>query len=170
MNSRGRKTPWEFAAFDLDFGPALDLAMDRCAGRKFCRTMKIDFTETVDSSTDGRVRKVDRDPSEHRHKGIDKYDDCARRSFQVLLIQQRILAFLLTCARIVLHDFSEDRLFNDPLQEEPPVSQIFLNKQTEYTSFTDVLSMAPYRGWNSMNFVQMRGYIQNALDTQKYHV
>ncbi|KAJ4991669.1 hypothetical protein SVAN01_02784 [Stagonosporopsis vannaccii] len=170
LNSRARKAPWEFAAFEADFSPILKLTFDGCKDHEFCNTTTMEFTEAVDPTTYGKVKKINGDPSMHCKEASDKYDNCARRSFQALLIQQRILAFLLTCANLILQDLPSDHLLNAPVQEEPPASQIIVDGSMNHTSFTDVLNLAPYRGWDSLNFTKLRSYVQNIFITQKDHV
>lgn len=106
----------------------------------------------------------------HQSESTDKYDYCARRSFFVLLTQEKILAFLLACVRSILQDLSDDCLFSAPITDEPPISQIIINKSLDHVSFTDVLQLAPYRGWDSLNFTQLRGYVQSILTTHQSHI
>jgi hypothetical protein len=167
LNTRGHKTPWEFAAIELEFSPML--AMNACEDRDFCSSVMIDFTEAVDPSTYGKLKRFPDDSTENCDNH-NKYELCARRSFQVLLIQQRILAFLLACTKAILHDTPDDDLLTSPLQEAPPIAQILVDKHAEHTSFTNVLNIAPYRGWDSMNFSQLRGYIESTCTTQKDHI
>lgn len=170
LNSRARKAPWEFAAVEADFSPVLMSTSNGCKNQEFCNTLTMEFTEAVDPRTYGRVKKIKADPSKHCNQASDRYDNCARRSFQALLIQQRILAFLLACVKMILQDLSTERLLDAPVQEEPPASQILVDRSTDHTSFTDILNMAPYRGWDSLNFTKLRGYVQNIFTTQKDHV
>ncbi|KZM19336.1 hypothetical protein ST47_g9534 [Ascochyta rabiei] len=87
-----------------------------------------------------------------------------------LRIQQRILTFLFACARALLWDLTDDVLFKGPVQEEPSITQILEKKDAEHSSFTDILNLAPYHGWDSSNFSRLRGYIKGALSTQKNHI
>nr|GFD59798.1 hypothetical protein [Tanacetum cinerariifolium] len=75
-----------------------------CANQDLCTTLTIDFTEAVDPTIYGKLKKDAEGASEKKHKPEDKYDICARTAFQALLMQQRILAFLLACTRAILHD------------------------------------------------------------------
>lgn len=128
----------------------------------------MDFTEILDPSAYGKLdRRPCRSPD---HCDMDKYNICARRGFQVLLVQHGILSFLLSCARSILHDFPDEILFDGPLQEAPPVAQILVNEHAEHSSFTDVLNIAPYRGWDSLNFSRLRNYVQGALRTHRDHI
>ncbi|XPS76251.1 hypothetical protein M3J07_008304 [Ascochyta lentis] len=169
LNARARKTPWEFAAIEMEFSPVLIMALEACSDETLCKSTRIHFTEAVDPTTYGKVRKTANSSSKHCDTK-DGYDLCARRFFQVLLIQQRILAFLLACARAILHNLTDDLLLNGPVQAEPPIAELLVEKHAEHSSFTDILNLAPYRGWDSLNFSQLRGYVMGTLNTQRNHI
>ena len=143
LNSRGRMTPWEFAAIEMEFSPGLTVLFDGCTDQTLCTSITIDFTEAVDPSIYGKLNRNSEGSSERR-RSDDKYSICARRAFQMLLIQQRILAYLLACARAILHDNTDVELLQSPVQETLPIIQIVTGTRTDHTSFTEVLNMAPY--------------------------
>jgi hypothetical protein len=70
---------------------------------------------------------------------------CARSGLQILHIQDIILKFLVRCRRSILHDMSEESLERSQLQPEPPLSELLNADGVDHTSFSDILSIAPYR-------------------------
>jgi hypothetical protein len=116
--------PWEFAAIELDFSPRLEMAIKGCADQTLCDTLTIEFTEAVDPGIYGKLNRCSKGtdkPSEHGKK----YKICARRAFQILLMQQRILSFLLVCDTEILHDKTEMELLHSPVLDVPPSIQTF---------------------------------------------
>lgn len=79
---------------------------------------------------------------------------------------------LLACARAILHD----KVNREPPQihaQETGVavySQPTTGAAAEQASFTAILNMAPYRGWSSVNFCQLREYIEGTWTKHKSHL
>ena len=169
LHTRGRMSPWEFAAIELEFSPFFEMAIKGCADQTLCETLTIEFTEAVDPSRYGKLNRCSKGIDEHCEHD-KKYRICARRAFQVLLIQQRILSFLLDCALEILHDKTETELLRSPVLDAPPSIQPYEAAQSQQTSFTSVLNLAPYRGWSSLDFSKLRGYIESTLAKHKSHV
>ena len=95
---------------------------------------------------------------------------CARSSVQILHIQVFILDFLILCSQEILHEIPEEKFLDFPIQEAPSPSNMLEDDSCGHTTFSNVLRMAPYRGWDSLNFDRMRSYVDAILDTQKEHV
>ena len=169
LRTRGRMLPWEFAAIELEFSPVLGLTMENCEDNTLCATYRIEFTELVHPSVYGKLRRSN-DSATKPQRHNDKYSICARFGFQILLIQQRILAFLAAVARAILHDKTDLELLQSPAQALPVISQTVKGTQIQQTSFTDVLNMAPYQGWNSLNLSRLRGYVESTLTKHKSHI
>lgn len=85
-------------------------------------------------------------------------------------MQKDILAFLLTCARRILSDKSDEALLDAPVQDVLSHIHSVGDGGKDYTSFADVLLMAPYEGWDSMNFSRLQGYADGAHAKHKNHV
>ena len=161
--------PWDFAAIELEFSPLLEMAIEDCANQALCDTMTIEFTEAVDPNVYGKLKRLRKDAdnsSEHNKK----YGICAHRAFQVLLIQRRILSFLLKCTTAILHDKTEMELLHSPVLDVPPSIQSFEAARGQQTSFTSMLNMAPYRGWSSLDFPKLREYVESTLAKHKSHI
>ena len=161
--------PWDFAAIELDFSPRLEFVIKGCADQTLCDTLTIEFTESVDPGIYGKLNRRSKD-TEDPSEDYKKYRICARRAFQILLIQQRILSFLLACATEILHDKTEVELLHSPVLDIPRSIQTFETTQSQQTSFTSVLNMAPYRGWSSLDFPKLRGYVESTLNKHKAHI
>jgi hypothetical protein len=161
--------PWDFAAIELDFSPWLEMTIEGCADQTLCDTLTIEFTEAVDPNIYGKLNRCSKGKDEPN--GHDKkYRICARRAFQILLMQRRILSFLLACATEILHDKTEMELLHSPVLDVPLSIQPFETARNQQTSFTSVLNMAPYRGWSSLDFAKLRGYVEITLNKHKAHI
>ncbi|KAH6622033.1 hypothetical protein C7974DRAFT_215121 [Boeremia exigua] len=168
LNARGRMPPWEFAAIEMEFSPVLTVLFQGCADEDLCTSLTIDFTEAVDQRVYGKLNRNSESSADSR-KSSDKYSLCARRAFQSLLMQQRILSFLLACAKAILHEKTLTELFDSPVQDIPPIIQTVETTETKHASFTEVLNVAPYRGWNSLNLSQLRGYVESTYCKHRTH-
>ncbi|KAF3049382.1 hypothetical protein E8E11_008819 [Didymella keratinophila] len=129
LHARGRMPPWEFAASKLEFSLKHSWFFGGCEDTTWCTTTQIQFTENMKPNTYD-----------------DKYSFCARRGFQMLLMQKRILAFLHTCARQLLSDKSDKVLLDAPIQDPPINIHPVEDESKDYESFTDMLLKAPCQG------------------------
>lgn len=159
LNSRGHKTPWEFAAVEMEFSPLLTAMFDGCANPDLCSSLTITSSEAVDPQVYGRLNRSNKFKAK-RHTTHDKYSICARRAFQIMLMQQRILEFSVACATAILSGKTQTEIFESPRQQAPPISEVNIPKRKQHTTFTEVLNMAPYRGCDSLNFSQLRAYFE----------
>lgn len=73
-------------------------------------------------------------------------------------------------SRVILHDLSEEDLFLAEVQTEPLLSDIIDGNNAGYTSFSDILMAAPYRGWHSLKFLSLLGHIRASLDIHEDHI
>jgi hypothetical protein len=72
----------------------------------------------------------------------------------ILEIQDRLLSFLVACAKTILHDMTDDgTLLDAPLQSRPPVS---IKASGETASWTTLAAEAPYRVPSHLDFSQLR--------------
>jgi hypothetical protein len=109
----------------MEFSPVFTMILEDCGDEEFCGSTKIDFSEAVDPTTYGKLKRGT-DISSNHCKFNNKYNACARKSFQVLLVQQRILAFLLACTKTILHDTTDDVLLSCTIRAAPPIVQILV--------------------------------------------
>jgi len=167
LNARGRYLPWTFAANEDEF--CLLARMPPCRDYRWCNQNVMDFTKLPQPGAYGAYRYRS-DGSTHYHGGQNEFETCARNGILVLSIQSRIMKFLAACAIKILHDIPEEGLLDFPLQEEPSKSDLLDFDIAGHSRFSDVLMTAPYRGWHSLNFTKLHGYITATLDTQKEHI
>jgi hypothetical protein len=85
-------------------------------------------------------------------------------------MQDFTLGFLVKCAADILRDIPEELLFESPIQEEPPVAEIIADDKSGHATFSNLLMFAPYRGWQSLNFEKLHGYISATCGMYQEHV
>ncbi|KAH7074577.1 hypothetical protein BKA63DRAFT_596095, partial [Paraphoma chrysanthemicola] len=167
INARGRHAPWSFTGTEEHF--YLLARMSPCAEKAFCKGTTIHFTRHPDPSTFGRVERI-RNPHEHYRATEDYFEVCARTGIQILHLQDSILGFLVKCAKSLLHDMTVPQMLACAVQPEPQLSELLDGDIVGHTSFSHILMTAPFRGWHSLNFEKLQGYIAASLDMQQEHV
>jgi hypothetical protein len=108
------------------------------------------------------------DPEEEQ-AGEGFHKACCRPALFRLHIQERILRFLHTCTKIILHDVSAEKMHATPITPEPAFAELLEQDNDSKPSFSEILMTAPYRGWHLQNFIRLGRYIAGALDARKDH-
>ncbi|KPI41029.1 uncharacterized protein AB675_8031 [Cyphellophora attinorum] len=139
LNSRGRHGPDKFASADVN---AMHLGMAADAvSPAFLHGYIMLFRGRDDAESYGEIVKID----EHRH-GIEllftQKEPHAGLGLLILEIQDRIIAFLLKCARDILFDFSDTQVFDSEVRLEPPSAS---ELGSGFTSLAILAAEAPYR-------------------------
>ncbi|KAI4609523.1 hypothetical protein J4E83_008693 [Alternaria metachromatica] len=167
LNARGRNVPLIFAPTEEEFSPLAQ--MSPCGSEPELEKYLLQFSRDPSPAVYGKTNLLTR-PIDDYVLNEDGYEYCPRTSLQTLHIQQRILKFLVTCIKLILHDHTEETLLRGTVQEEPPYTDLELRGDVGYTTFADALVIAPYRNRASIDFTRLRGYF-NALRTNaKDHI
>jgi hypothetical protein len=167
MNARGRNEPWSFAATEEQF--CLLARMQPCLDKDFCKGTTVEFTKEPDPTKYGKLNRH-RDNNENYCATDNYFEMCARSAMLVLRMQDFTLGFLVKCAADILRDIPEELLFESPVQEEPPVAEIIADDKSGHATFSNLLMFAPYRGWQSLNFEKLHGYISATCGMHQEHV
>ncbi|KAI4680536.1 hypothetical protein J4E81_010066 [Alternaria sp. BMP 2799] len=167
IHARGRKSPWNFASIEEEF--LLLAKTTPCNDLDFCNGTAVAFSRDADPATYGKLVR-DRIPGQNFRATEESFEICARSSIRILQMQEYILEFLLRCSTAILHEISWDQLFDYAIQDEPPPVDLLEDDEVGHATFSNVLMSAPYYGWDSLNFVRLRGYVSAILDTQKEHI
>jgi hypothetical protein len=167
MNSRSRNLPWTFARSEEHFSRLA--RMPTCEDKIECKRTTISFSEEPRIGVYGKLNQSS-DIKEVSQITDDSFELCARSGLQILMVQSFIAAFLYSCATEILHDFSLESILDQPVQDEPLLSEILVEDRSGHTSFSNILKMAPYRGWHFLNFSKLRNYVIANLVTHKEHV
>ncbi|CAN9383366.1 unnamed protein product [Alternaria sp. RS040] len=161
LNARGRNVPLIFAPTEEEFSPLA--RMSPCGPEPELVKYLLQFSNDPNPTVYGRVNPVTK-PIDDYVADKNGYEYCARIGLQTLHIQQRILKFLVTCSKLILHDYTEDLLLHGPVQVEPPFADLDVRGDIGYTTFADTLAIAPYRNRASLDLTRLRAYF-NALRT-----
>jgi hypothetical protein len=164
LNSRARNLPWTFATGEVTFSQYGVLCSD-CKPREMSATVR--FMPNTDPTMYGQVRKV------HGCCGQVNGDmiHCDLiQGLQMLKMQQRIMAFLLSCCRCILHDMTEEQMLFGPVLEEPPVSELLLQADGGHANFSDTIAIAPYINRGDLELARLRGYVNAIYCEAKDHV
>lgn len=152
LNSRGRKVRLVFAPSETVFSPLGE--MSACGPEPELLKYFLRFSNDPDPTTYESVSPVYKELHEYE-PDESGYEFCLRTSILTLHLQNHILSFLVKCSKLMLHDVSEYVLCCGTLQEEPCSSELELRSNGEYTTFSDSLSMAPYRDRSTIDFARL---------------
>ncbi|KAI4678044.1 uncharacterized protein J4E88_006562 [Alternaria novae-zelandiae] len=167
LNARGRNVPLAFAPTEELFCPLA--AMSPCGTEPELEKYMLQFSSDPSSALYGKVRPRTKAWDEYVPDS-NGYEHCPRVSLQTLHIQQRILRFLVTCSKLVLHDHTEDTLVRYPALDEPPYADLELRADVGHTTFADALVNAPYRSRRSIDLARLRGYFKASCEDAKDHI
>ncbi|CAA9958131.1 hypothetical protein PTMSG1_01704 [Pyrenophora teres f. maculata] len=164
INARGRNAPWNFILSELDFSVQ---GMVHSHDKKLA-AMTISFSRELDPLTYGKVDEQ----SDIKANG-DSADVIRCRllyGLQLLFVQERILAFLVSCCMSILHDLSMYALLVSPIQAEPPFSELSYQGNIGHISFSEAVIVAPYRNRGIIEMVRLRDYIGAAYNDANDHL
>ena len=139
--------------------------MSPCKDENLCKGTTLRFSEKPDPEIHGPIDH-NRDSEEHYCATDDHFELCARSGLQVLYMQGVILRLLLQCSKENQHDITWKNILQFNVAVEPALSDI-LDRDEGQANFTDILMLAPSRGWHSQNISKLRKYVTAGLDTQK---
>ncbi|KAI4624857.1 uncharacterized protein J4E87_005338 [Alternaria ethzedia] len=164
LNSRARNLPWTFATGEVAFSQ-YGVLCSSCKPREMLAT--VHFMPNNDPTVYGQVRRV--------HGCCGQVDGemihCDLiQGLQMLKMQQRIMRFLVSCCRYILHDMTEEEMLSGPVLEEPPVSEILLPVDGSHVNLADTIAIAPYIKRGDLELARLRGYVNAMYSEAKDHV
>ncbi|KAE8850694.1 hypothetical protein PTNB85_01110 [Pyrenophora teres f. teres] len=164
INARGRNAPWNFILSELDFSVQ---GMVHSHDKKLA-AMTISFSRELDPLTYGKVDE--QSDIKASGDGADVIRCRLLYGLQLLFVQERILAFLVSCCMSILHDLSMYALLVSPIQAEPPFSELSYQGNIGHISFSEAVIVAPYRNRGIIEMVRLRDYIGAAYNDAKDHL
>jgi hypothetical protein len=138
LNSRGRNTPQMFAHADFDAMRVGHVSGACIAPFLNLHTMLLEG-ETIE--TYGRIVSWN-DDEEAMMKTFNGLGFLPGAGVQVLEIQQKLLAFLLTCCYSILHDMDLNTMTSEAIIRPEPSP---LSDDAEYPTLATIAAEAPYR-------------------------
>ncbi|KAK4499316.1 hypothetical protein PRZ48_009829 [Zasmidium cellare] len=164
MNSRGRNSPAEFAAADIE---AIHLGIVSYAIKPaFLNEHVMLFTGRNTASAYGELISWDDHP--------DAFDWLMNRKHMqpgegllILESQDKTMKFLVNCAKAILHDVDEEKLLDSEPQPEPPASEL---ETGETMSWTLLAAEAPYRLPSRLSFARLESLLKAKRDAAADHL
>ena len=86
----------------------------------------------------------------------------------VLEAQERVLSFLVNCAKLLLHDFTEVSMLLSPLSQFDPTTTT--KTKTEYASWATIAAEAPYRQSANLDFDRISSLLAAKHDEAADHL
>jgi hypothetical protein len=86
----------------------------------------------------------------------------------VLEAQERVLSFLVDCAKLLLHNFTEDSMLLSP--PSPFESTVAAKTKTEYSSWATIAAEAPYRRPANLDFDRISSLLAAKHDEAADHL
>ncbi|KAF2164008.1 hypothetical protein M409DRAFT_68229 [Zasmidium cellare ATCC 36951] len=164
LNSRGRNSPAEFAAADIE---AIHLGIVSFAIKPaFLNEHVMLFTGRNTAETYGQLISWDDHP--------DAFDWLMTRKHMqpgegllILESQDKTMEFLVKCAKTILHDVDEEALLHSAPQPEPPASEL---ETGETISWTLLAAEAPYRLPSRLSFARLESLLKAKRDAVEDHL
>jgi len=166
MSSRGRCHPSEFAIVDYE---ACRIGMRICAfDYKILPNHRMDLTTADGGRHYGQLWDRQDHPDKYARLASQKFSDPARGSL-VLEAQERVLSFLVRCAKLVMHEYAMDTnaIVRCPSQPPPLPSS---GKDTGFASLETVAAEAPYKKPAELNFSKIATLLAAKRDDAADHL
>jgi hypothetical protein len=167
LNARGRNAPMSFARSEHELSPLA--AVSPCSPEPELDKYLLLLSRTPDPLKYGSTVVLKKDRKEYEHDE-DGWYLCMRPALHKLYIQERVLRFLVTCCRHILHDMSDEQCMSADVLDEPSTSELELHDDTGHITFADSLAIAPYRHRGSLDLPRLRGYIESLATDAKDHI
>ena len=163
LNSRGRNTPKTFAHSDFDAMRVGHVSGACMPAFLNLHTMLLEG-ETVE--TYGRIVSWD-DDEEAMMKTFNGLGFLPGAGVQVLEIQQKLLAFLLTCCYSILHDMDMSTMISEATIRPEPSP---LSDGADYPTLATIAAEAPYRLPGRLDFNRLKSLVNAKRASVEDHV
>ncbi|KAF2645206.1 hypothetical protein P280DRAFT_531183 [Massarina eburnea CBS 473.64] len=171
MEARARNAPWTFVLSESKFSPlSFPPQCFDCKSGKIHMAIRFDKDPFVGTYS-AAVKICEEEASKSTIRVEDDFLDlCPRPGIITLRIQQRILQFLVACAREILHDMEDGELINGPTRKIKPAAIAVPDQNVIRMSFADTTLLAPYRSRSTIDFERLQSYLAALLNNAKDHL
>lgn len=126
---------------------------------------RIDLTSRTSDEAYGRLWKRSTNPEYFDTLTSRRYHELSD-GLEVLEAQERVLSFLVKCAMLILHDFTEDALLQSPVQPFTDLS----SSETGYASLAIIAAESPYQPPGSLDFARIASLLAAKHDRTADHL
>jgi hypothetical protein len=165
MSTRARCHPSALAATEHE--------AHRMGERLMCFNYRSSGRYLMDLVSDGDEDCYGKLWSEHSHP--EKRATLAKRNYAepywgllVLEAQERVLSFLVNCAKLLLHDFTENSILLSP--PSPIVSPLAAKRSDGYASWATIAAEAPYRQPANLDLERIAALLATKHDEAADHL
>ena len=166
LNARGRNLPWAFVLSEREFSGC---------GRVLSHSEKVaalsmHFSPDLDPTGYGKVGPPCSLGSTCGNSRDDTIHCRLIKGLQCMLLQKRILRFLVDCSKVLLYDIAPIDLTTGPVQEKPPITELSSETVIADLRFSEFTVIEPYRNRNTLDIKRLSQHIEAAHNVAKDHI